>query len=1747
MASRVTFVSGTAEVKRREHHDNGFEQNLELSVQPKVVMVDGKCTCCPYGYHIDLDFLRYCEAMSSGGTLKQLKRIQRSKRKLRKSMEIMLQQQGQLTEDGGTPPPDVVHSTEASRLMNMVEYEQSSTHKILDDIDSNVDATIASIDYMMTSAKKSRNISSDSDDSPLSPNIPRYSTFPLNQTPNGDESSHLATSLSTSGRSDSMSSLSSVSTVSSENPQGTLMSHGQIGRQTVTTTATAEVFGSTTKYHTVTSAQIAATLATHMPQQTEGNTSPHGSTTNISKTSLHAIREAMAMSLQRMRELEEQVKAIPILQVRISVLKEEKRLLMLQHRAKSSALKPNTRSIGTGQDLVLPPFSDKMTAMEKMSFTTMTLPTPRTFEFPSNISPRSTSTPRVPDLKSPPPTMPKPKVRNAGVGDHSVIEPYLLQAHLPTGFTITENEVHNEIRSSTFERETLILNRSRLQSQSDRIEEQLPVQPQTHITINQIQRGGPKALTRSIGIGDGNVFDTGLQIHEKELRTVIIGQSGQVGKRNVGIECRPATRDVGIHFCCDDEKPSTRTVGVNVNTSSLITSLNFKGEELRIALQDVLHKNVRSTGTNCNFRPLMNDASTMYQKVQYVTVGVGEECRTDVDIRPHMAKKSVGINVRPEMNNRSMNTEKGWLLDQSTNTPVSEKRAKATMTEKPRQLSSSTFMEKTLIRNTSSQTDVRTFLATDQLKNVGCNTVKKYMQSTGVNTDVKRLVNENFDFAVTFKDGSSNTMFSVADKSVNTDKNRYSDQKTVKTKTVGVSNDRTDSFVCSFDGIDRSSQTKELSGQDQFSSETVTVETVQKIVSDVTAQNRLSSDAYMGVDMSQFMSGKAVTSGLKARKSGARNSGEFKRDSGEFKRNSGELKRSNSGGEEYQFIEETFVIRGDVDNIQSGDIQVEKIKSSQQVVIGSSGSKTSKLPVLSGGSLEEKKTFQQRETDAKRTEDLSQTGMRRSSGEGSSTEFGSFQTKVVEERVMMKTDGDGYSQSQRSVYSSGDGDQQTFLSGKYSTISNLDRLSSIQTEGSSVDSSMHSMTSSGGSGGYGSSYSSTLGNSGVGQITDVDRSRYSTTTNSGGNIYWYPVDSLNGEITGPAITQVHSRHFEGVTDSGTSTNQSSGEGSGLRSEGGVRTRLEEESIIRRGVNSLQTISDSSAFSHSSSLQDQSDMSGSSAVKSIEVSEKVVSSEGIGNLQRSEGFLVISSHGSDSLFKELENQVLIGASRTVVGSEHPAVEGTVREEKSVTKTTDGHTVTTVIKRTVRNGETEETKTISESDIGSSALVTESPSIGLDMSIDSVDIGKLDRASLLKSELSQLAGEMREKKMSKKHQGDYSESHVTSSSYDDDDAGFEGDDLEFSASRKEYFSSIDGGSLKSCMKRSKSDELSMKKGISFAATVVGGTNSSSSEATSTSESDGETDSYEEGSYDGRHGNIVYQCKDDEAIAQGIPGAKMFDQNIRETYELNSEIQTACEVLAQYLIDSTTIQTKELNASVNVIQQEWFRITNNKLVDPHQVEDYISSFNEISKKLMEHIVNMADANGNTALHYSVSNCNFEVVGLLLDTGICDLNKQNKGGYTAIMLAALASIQTNSQEEVVCRLFAEGDVNIRAVQTGQTAMMLAVSHGRPNMVKLLLENGATINEQDDDGSTALMCACEHGHSDIVKLLLAHPSCDATLTDNDGSTALTIAMEASHRDIGVILYAHLNFAKGPTSPGIARKRRTSSSPTPSI
>lgn len=48
-----------------------------------------RCSCCPFGYHIDLDFVNYCQSLGKEAPSPGQK-MRRDRRRQRQSMEIML-------------------------------------------------------------------------------------------------------------------------------------------------------------------------------------------------------------------------------------------------------------------------------------------------------------------------------------------------------------------------------------------------------------------------------------------------------------------------------------------------------------------------------------------------------------------------------------------------------------------------------------------------------------------------------------------------------------------------------------------------------------------------------------------------------------------------------------------------------------------------------------------------------------------------------------------------------------------------------------------------------------------------------------------------------------------------------------------------------------------------------------------------------------------------------------------------------------------------------------------------------------------------------------------------------------------------------------------------------------------------------------------------------------------------------------------------------------------------------------------------------------------------------------------------------------------------------------------------------------------------------------------------------------------------------------------------------------------------
>uniref|UniRef100_A0A1I8F3C0 ANK_REP_REGION domain-containing protein n=1 Tax=Macrostomum lignano TaxID=282301 RepID=A0A1I8F3C0_9PLAT len=207
-------------------------------------------------------------------------------------------------------------------------------------------------------------------------------------------------------------------------------------------------------------------------------------------------------------------------------------------------------------------------------------------------------------------------------------------------------------------------------------------------------------------------------------------------------------------------------------------------------------------------------------------------------------------------------------------------------------------------------------------------------------------------------------------------------------------------------------------------------------------------------------------------------------------------------------------------------------------------------------------------------------------------------------------------------------------------------------------------------------------------------------------------------------------------------------------------------------------------------------------------------------------------------------------------------------------------------------------------------------------------------------------------------------------------------------------------------------------------------------------------------------------------------------------------------------------ETNEALAVVKAEWFRLCCNRPV------------NEVYR-----LYGPRWDQGNTSLHYAVSQSNWALVRALLSSGlirVADLT--NKSGYSAPMLVGLcrlpsSTLDSNGEAEdsrSAARdlLASAGDINAKSVPSGRTALMLAAGHGRLESLRLLLQLGADPNLQDDEGFTALMLAAEQGHLDCVRALLAHPNLDVELQNNEGVTALSLALDSGHRDAALQIYA---------------------------
>ena len=137
-------------------------------------------------------------------------------------------------------------------------------------------------------------------------------------------------------------------------------------------------------------------------------------------------------------------------------------------------------------------------------------------------------------------------------------------------------------------------------------------------------------------------------------------------------------------------------------------------------------------------------------------------------------------------------------------------------------------------------------------------------------------------------------------------------------------------------------------------------------------------------------------------------------------------------------------------------------------------------------------------------------------------------------------------------------------------------------------------------------------------------------------------------------------------------------------------------------------------------------------------------------------------------------------------------------------------------------------------------------------------------------------------------------------------------------------------------------------------------------------------------------------------------------------------------------------------------------------------------------------ASEQGFTALHSAANEGWADMVELLLKAN-ASVDKLTSDGVLAALICACGSGVHAKPNAAVVKLLLDhhADPNI-ANKLGQTPLHFAVHRGWPEIVELLLKNGAFANERDAYGSTALLRACGgvgecEPNVALVKLLLEH------------------------------------------------------------
>ncbi|KAH0473287.1 MAG: uncharacterized protein KVP18_001496 [Porospora cf. gigantea A] len=133
-------------------------------------------------------------------------------------------------------------------------------------------------------------------------------------------------------------------------------------------------------------------------------------------------------------------------------------------------------------------------------------------------------------------------------------------------------------------------------------------------------------------------------------------------------------------------------------------------------------------------------------------------------------------------------------------------------------------------------------------------------------------------------------------------------------------------------------------------------------------------------------------------------------------------------------------------------------------------------------------------------------------------------------------------------------------------------------------------------------------------------------------------------------------------------------------------------------------------------------------------------------------------------------------------------------------------------------------------------------------------------------------------------------------------------------------------------------------------------------------------------------------------------------------------------------------------------------------------LDKIKEIMKKDKDADLTKSDHDGNTCLHRAAQSGSAEVITFLLENG-ADPTKKTKAGETALQVAVfhrnLTAVEALLKSKSVAKV-----INYKDDKLQMTPLHVAIRNGSADIVKVLLDSGADVKEQDATAQDALALA---------------------------------------------------------------------------